>query len=116
MELTPGEKAVPGSSPGHRLRALSSLASVECLSMPLVQEVVLSADIGCAECRKRIADVMSRMNGVESMTVSVREKTVTLSCKYSDPANVAAPEQQVPAIHKKSFSKTALIKRIFRGN
>lgn len=28
-----------------------------------VQEVVLSADIRCAECQKRVADIMARMNG-----------------------------------------------------
>ncbi|MBA0805710.1 hypothetical protein Gohar_005202 [Gossypium harknessii] len=40
----------------------SSLASVESLSMPLVHEVVYSADIRCAECQMRIADIISRMN------------------------------------------------------
>jgi hypothetical protein len=28
-----------------------------------VQEIVLSADIRCAECQRRVADIMSRMNG-----------------------------------------------------
>ncbi|KAM4095220.1 hypothetical protein ACJW30_08G012800 [Castanea mollissima] len=41
----------------------TSLASVESLSMPLVQEVVISADIRCSDCQKRVADMMSRMNG-----------------------------------------------------
>ncbi|KAK8482792.1 hypothetical protein V6N11_024240 [Hibiscus sabdariffa] len=40
----------------------TSLASVESLSMPLVQEVVISADIGCSACQKKIADIISRMN------------------------------------------------------
>lgn len=41
----------------------------ECLVLGLVicseqvQDVVLSADIGCAECQKRVAEIMSRMNG-----------------------------------------------------
>lgn len=43
--------------------AKTSLASIESLTMPLMQEVVLSADIRCAECQKRVADVMSRMSG-----------------------------------------------------
>ncbi|ESR50927.1 hypothetical protein CICLE_v100332122mg, partial [Citrus x clementina] len=30
--------------------------------MPLVQEVVLSADIRCSECQKRVADMMSKLN------------------------------------------------------
>ena len=28
-----------------------------------VQEVVLSADIQCSECQKRVADIMSKMTG-----------------------------------------------------
>uniref|UniRef100_A0A9I9D324 HMA domain-containing protein n=1 Tax=Cucumis melo TaxID=3656 RepID=A0A9I9D324_CUCME len=41
----------------------SSLASIESLSLPLVQEIVLTADIGCAECQKKLADILSKMNG-----------------------------------------------------
>ncbi|XP_060669310.1 uncharacterized protein LOC107429430 isoform X4 [Ziziphus jujuba] len=40
----------------------TSLASVESLSVPLVQEIVLSADIRCSQCQKRVADIMSRMS------------------------------------------------------
>ncbi|KAK4763224.1 hypothetical protein SAY86_008992 [Trapa natans] len=80
-----------------------------------MQEVVLPADIGCVECRKRIADVMSRMNEVESITVSVREKKVTLSCGYSYPAKAMAPKQQLSTIYKKPFSKIAFIKKILLG-
>ncbi|KAK4785740.1 hypothetical protein SAY86_002429 [Trapa natans] len=93
--------------------ALCTLASLESLSMP--PEVVLSADIGCVQCRKRIADVISRMNEVETITVSVREKMVTLSCRYSYPAKATPPKQQLPAIHRKPFSKIAIIKKILRG-
>ncbi|KAK4779891.1 hypothetical protein SAY87_015997 [Trapa incisa] len=95
--------------------ALCTLASLESLSMPPMQEVVLSADIGCVQCRKRIADVISRMNEVETITVSVREKMVTLSCRYSYPAKATPPKQQLPAIHRKPFSKIAIIKKILRG-
>ncbi|CAN0870659.1 hypothetical protein LINGRAHAP2_LOCUS9595 [Linum grandiflorum] len=42
---------------------IGSLAFIESLSMPLVQEVVISADVQCAECQKRVADVISRMSG-----------------------------------------------------
>jgi hypothetical protein len=36
-----------------------------------VQEVVLSADIRCAECQKRVADIMARMNGEISVRPSI---------------------------------------------
>ncbi|XP_044494314.1 uncharacterized protein LOC123217375 isoform X2 [Mangifera indica] len=46
----------------------TSLASMESLSLPLMQEVVLSADIKCEECQKRIAYIMSRLKGEEGNT------------------------------------------------
>lgn len=49
------------------------------------------------------------------MTVSVREKKVTLSSRYSCAANIMTQKPQVPAISRKRFSKIALIKKIFRG-
>ncbi|XP_020538094.1 uncharacterized protein LOC105642011 isoform X4 [Jatropha curcas] len=50
--------------PKSMLLPLTSLASVESLSVPLVQEVVLSADIRCTECQKKVAEIISRMNDV----------------------------------------------------
>ncbi|XP_030970306.1 uncharacterized protein LOC126690110 isoform X1 [Quercus robur] len=92
----------------------TSLASVESLSMPLVQEVVISADIRCSECQKRVADMMSRMNETESVVVNLLEKKVTLTCRY---ANVGkASSQQVAAIYRNPFGKVAMIKRIFRSS
>ncbi|CAI0459090.1 unnamed protein product [Linum tenue] len=64
---------------------ISSLASIESLSMPLVQEVVISANMQCAQCQKRVADVISRMSGTESVTVNLVEKQVTLTCTYPGP-------------------------------
>nr|GMD77103.1 uncharacterized protein LOC109175604 isoform X3 [Ipomoea batatas] len=40
-----------------------TLASIESLAIPLVQEVVFLADYRCARCQKRVAEVMSKMNG-----------------------------------------------------
>ncbi|XP_065853615.1 uncharacterized protein [Euphorbia lathyris] len=85
-----------------------SLAYVECLSMPLVQEVVLSADIRCTECQKRVAEIMSRMNNTESVLINVLEKNVTLTCRYE-------PRKQVVAVYRNPLRKLALIKRIFRS-
>ncbi|QCE08635.1 hypothetical protein DEO72_LG9g3664 [Vigna unguiculata] len=41
----------------------TTLASMESLSLPVVQEVVLSADMQCEKCQKRVADIIAKMNG-----------------------------------------------------
>ncbi|KAK9114896.1 hypothetical protein Syun_021693 [Stephania yunnanensis] len=77
-----------------------SLASVESLSMPLVHKVVLSADLGCIECQKRVADVLSRLKETQSMVVDVLEKKVTLTCasvmKVDSRAQVSAITKYQP--------------------
>ncbi|KAI3433236.1 uncharacterized protein J3R85_007134 [Psidium guajava] len=96
----------------------TSLASIESLTMPLMQEVVLSADIRCAECQKRVADVMSRMTETESVVVNVLEKKVTLSCKYPNNRNgvkgLRGP--RVPVVYRNplKLNKVAAIRRLFR--
>ncbi|XP_048440745.1 uncharacterized protein LOC103947406 isoform X2 [Pyrus x bretschneideri] len=61
----------------------TSLASAESLSMPLLQEVVLSADISCSDCQKRLSEMMSKLGAeIESVVVNVSEKRVTLVCRY----------------------------------
>ncbi|KAK8657607.1 hypothetical protein V6N13_035837 [Hibiscus sabdariffa] len=87
----------------------TSLASVESLSMPLVQEVVISADIGCSVCQKKIADIISRMNDTDSVLVNLLENKVTLTCTYPKLAS-----SQVPVVYRKSLSTMAIIKRFFR--
>ncbi|KAL1218558.1 hypothetical protein V5N11_010856 [Cardamine amara subsp. amara] len=68
----------------------SSLASVASLSTPLIQEIVLSADIRCSDCQERVADIMSRMIETYSILVSVLEKKVTLTCTYSGDRRVVS--------------------------
>ncbi|KAK8537493.1 hypothetical protein V6N12_043653 [Hibiscus sabdariffa] len=88
----------------------TSLASVESLSMPLVQEVVISADIGCSACQKKIADIISRMNAdTDSVLVNLLENKVTLTCTYPKLAST-----QVPVVYRKPVSTMAIIKRFFR--
>ncbi|VVA94500.1 unnamed protein product [Arabis nemorensis] len=77
----------------------SSLASVASLSMPLIQEIVISADISCSDCQEKIADIMSRMIETSSILVSVLEKKVTLTCTYSGDRRVS-----------KSYGETLLCK------
>ncbi|GMY18339.1 Heavy metal-associated domain containing protein [Fagus crenata] len=111
------KKELPGSGARKSKSLLlsgTSLASVESLSMPLVQEVVLSADIQCSECQKRVADIMSKMTETESVVVNVLEKKVTLTCRY---ANVRkASSQQAAAIYRNPLGKVSIIKRIFRSS
>ncbi|XP_011008058.1 PREDICTED: uncharacterized protein LOC105113540 isoform X2 [Populus euphratica] len=90
----------------------TSLASVESLTVPLVQVVVLSADIRCAECQRRVADIMSRMNETESVSINVLEKKVTLTCRYPV---VRVSTRQVAAVYRNPLGKMAVIKRIFRS-
>ncbi|XP_022945537.1 uncharacterized protein LOC111449743 isoform X1 [Cucurbita moschata] len=86
----------------------SSLASVESLSLPLVsafslylrrfssspaeinalwsvilqvQEIVFAADIGCAECQKKLANILAKMNDTESVVVNLLDKKVILTRK-----------------------------------
>ncbi|XP_038711276.1 uncharacterized protein LOC120005598 isoform X3 [Tripterygium wilfordii] len=90
-----------------------SLAAVESLSMPLVQEVVLSADIRCARCQSRVAEIMSRMKEMDSVSVNVLEKKVTVTSRYPV---VKAPPKLVAALYKKPLGKAAIIKHIFRSS
>uniref|UniRef100_A0A0R0EA08 HMA domain-containing protein n=1 Tax=Glycine max TaxID=3847 RepID=A0A0R0EA08_SOYBN len=42
----------------------TTLASMESLSLPVVQQVVLSADMQCEKCQKRVADILTKMNAL----------------------------------------------------
>ncbi|KAL2583921.1 hypothetical protein AAZV13_14G100900 [Glycine max] len=42
----------------------TTLASMESLSLPV--EIVLSADMQCEKCQKRVADIITKMNGFVS--------------------------------------------------
>ncbi|KAJ7954083.1 Heavy metal-associated domain containing protein [Quillaja saponaria] len=90
----------------------TSLASIESLTIPLVQEVVLSADMQCEECQKRVSDMMLKMNAQpESMVVNVLEKEVILSYRLQSRRKVTTG--QIADIYRNHFPKVALIKRLF---
>ncbi|GAB4840276.1 hypothetical protein Ancab_021040 [Ancistrocladus abbreviatus] len=93
------------------LLPLTTLAAIESLTMPLVQEVVISADIRCKQCQKRVNDFISRMKETESVVVNLSEKKVIVTCKYSGVVKVSS--RQIPAVYKKPLGKVALIKRFF---
>ncbi|XP_058737739.1 uncharacterized protein LOC131609917 isoform X2 [Vicia villosa] len=90
---------------------LSSLASLESLSLPLVQEVVLSADMKCENCQKRVSDIITKMNETESIVVNVLEKKVILTFRISSTRHVGKVIS-----HKVVTPKVAIIKRICRSS
>ncbi|KAH6805391.1 hypothetical protein C2S51_030222 [Perilla frutescens var. frutescens] len=58
----------------------TTLAAVESLAIPLVQEVVFMADFRCSRCQERVSEIITKMNGeTESLVISVLEKKVTLT-------------------------------------
>ncbi|XP_009589571.1 uncharacterized protein [Nicotiana tomentosiformis] len=86
-----------------------TLASIESLSVPLVQEVVFLADYRCTKCQQRVAEVMSKMNGeTESVLVSVLEKKVTLTCNFSKES-----EGRVASICRNPFNRFTFVMRMF---
>ncbi|XP_031492738.1 uncharacterized protein LOC116259192 [Nymphaea colorata] len=61
----------------------SSLASVESLTVPQEQVIVMTADLKCPDGRRRVSEVLSRMgDDIGSVLVDSREKTVILSCRF----------------------------------
>eukprot|EP00258_Populus_trichocarpa_P008878 XP_002314871.3 LOW QUALITY PROTEIN: uncharacterized protein LOC7489353 [Populus trichocarpa] len=67
----------------------TSLASAESLTVPLVQVVVLSADIRCAECQRRVADIMSRMNEVETHMIEKQQCRISVCGRFRPRSDVA---------------------------
>ncbi|CAL9144455.1 unnamed protein product, partial [Musa hybrid cultivar] len=56
-----------------------SLRSVENLSLPSVQVVVMNANMGCSHCRQRVSKVVSKMNaGLMEYMVDLSKKEVTV--------------------------------------
>ncbi|KAL9260798.1 hypothetical protein AKJ16_DCAP25709 [Drosera capensis] len=88
----------------------ATLASLESLTMPIVQEVVISADIRCKDCQNRIAAVLSRMTETESVVINVLERHVTVTCRY--PSIVEVSSTKIPTRYLKSLGKSNLVKRI----
>ncbi|KAF1860693.1 hypothetical protein Lal_00000106 [Lupinus albus] len=95
------------------LSGISTLASMESLSLPLVQEIVLSADMQCEKCQKRVSDIITKMNAeTESVVVNVLEKKVTLTFRLSTVGKVIT--RQITPINTTTTLKFATIKSIFR--
>ncbi|XP_014520482.1 uncharacterized protein LOC106777411 isoform X1 [Vigna radiata var. radiata] len=114
MDLEDGAKRkleIKKSKGGSR----TSLASMESLSMPQVQEVVLSADMQCEKCQRKVTDIITKMNAeTESVLINVLEKKVTLT--FKSPSMEKLSTRQITQINKNSLPKIAIIKRIFRSS
>ncbi|XP_054795505.1 uncharacterized protein LOC129300929 isoform X2 [Prosopis cineraria] len=92
----------------------ATLASMESLSHPIVQKVVVFADMQCKNCQKRVSDIITKMNETESLEVNVLEKKVTLTFRLPTIGEVMQQRQLAP-ITRTSLPKAALIKRLFRS-
>ncbi|KAL5999882.1 hypothetical protein ACLOJK_034559 [Asimina triloba] len=78
--------------PKRRSLPLICLASAESLTVPCVQVVELRAEMGCAQCQKRLARVLSKMGG----------KTVAVTCRV--PAARASMTKVAPTVSSCSKS------------
>lgn len=55
-----------------------SLMHFEDLTLPKFQTIVLTANMGCADCRKRVSLITSKITGISEYTIDIRNKTVTV--------------------------------------
>ncbi|KAK3224882.1 hypothetical protein Dsin_004744 [Dipteronia sinensis] len=54
----------------------NSLLYSENLSRPSFQVIVMTANMGCAQCRQRVTQVVSKMSGLKECTVDVPNRQV----------------------------------------
>ncbi|MFS8021819.1 putative heavy-metal-associated, heavy metal-associated domain superfamily [Helianthus anomalus] len=97
----------------------TTLATIESLTFPLVQEVVVSADIRCKNCQDRVAHIVSRLNGeAESMEISLKEKKVilTMTRRHPKATKMSENERRHATIYKNRANKSSLVKRIFHSS
>ncbi|XP_024988990.1 uncharacterized protein LOC112523566 [Cynara cardunculus var. scolymus] len=97
----------------------TTLATIESLTFPLVQEVVFLADFRCKRCQDRVADIVSRLNGeADSVEISFMEKKVIITLTRRPPRGAKMSENQLQhaAIYKNTTNKSSLVKRMFRSS
>ncbi|KAE8766650.1 hypothetical protein D1007_62091 [Hordeum vulgare] len=63
---------------GTAVKQHQALRLVEDLSLPSVQVVVMSANMGCSHCRQRVTKVVTKMNGLLDYMVDFGKKEVTV--------------------------------------
>uniref|UniRef100_A0ACD5XFD1 Uncharacterized protein n=1 Tax=Avena sativa TaxID=4498 RepID=A0ACD5XFD1_AVESA len=72
---TGGSDATMGGGAAVKHQALRL---AEDLSLPSVQVVVMSANMGCSHCRQRVTKVVTKMNGLLDYMVDFGKKEVTV--------------------------------------
>ncbi|KAF5764078.1 hypothetical protein HanXRQr2_Chr15g0687821 [Helianthus annuus] len=102
-----------------KLVNVPTLASIESLTFPLVQEVVVLADHRCKMSQDRVADIVSRLNGdMESMEIMMMEKKTTLTfiCKHSKATKTIGKKLEVITVYKSTINKISNAKRFLRSS
>ncbi|GMJ00401.1 HEAVY METAL ASSOCIATED PROTEIN 19 [Hibiscus trionum] len=56
----------------------NTLLHLEDLALPSFQVIVMTANMGCAECRKRVSQVISKITGLREYIVDVSNKQVII--------------------------------------
>ncbi|KAJ8633944.1 hypothetical protein MRB53_027280 [Persea americana] len=71
-----------GSKSGSRTFPVSTLASLESLTIPSVQEIILKADLGCSQCWKRsvIGDACDLKNHVKTAALRISSPEKKCCC------------------------------------
>lgn len=81
-----------------RLTLPQTSTSTKCLPLPLIQEVVLDADLRCANCENRVSRVISNVEDVESIMVHVLEKKFSVTL-IRDGARTREEGDSYPRVH-----------------
>ncbi|KAM7494089.1 hypothetical protein LguiB_028698 [Lonicera macranthoides] len=55
-----------------------ALVHVANLTLPSFQVVVISANLGCAYCRSRVSQLVTKVTGLKEYTLDVRNRQVTV--------------------------------------
>ncbi|XP_073049079.1 uncharacterized protein [Primulina eburnea] len=93
-ELAPAA-VLDGVAHSPQTTTTGTLAAIESLAVPLVQEVVLFlVDFQCERCQQKVAKIMSKMDDIQYLVINVLEKKVTLVCTYSTAAKQIAKSSQ----------------------
>ncbi|XP_038996235.1 uncharacterized protein LOC120120770 [Hibiscus syriacus] len=59
-----------------------TLLNLEDLALPSFQVIVMTANMGCSECRKRVSQVITKITGVREFIVDVSNKQVIIKADF----------------------------------
>lgn len=89
------------------------LLNYENLTLPPFQVVVMTANVGCARCRERVSQVISRMDGVREYTVDIRNERVIVKGDFKVEREVPDESANLQ-IKKEEEHQLSLLFRYFR--